>query len=257
MGHRRFVDQLENLGRESASVARFVYAGETIEYRASKSKRLLQRLNETAVFWITVQSALQTSAYISLGRVFGTLGKFNISNLLIAFERDASEFQRPALSKRKWDGTGSKPEWLDEYLDTAYYPTAADVAEIRIGVEKQRKTYERAAEEVRNQYFAHRAEISPDAVNALFGKSKVQEICGLALFLVILHDALNELYLNGRKPEIRPLRTAMRGVLVRQREKRKQRAALEPQEAIAQDVDDLMDALLSVGFDDTKRRKRL
>lgn len=257
MAHRKFADQLKNLRRESASVARFVYAGEVINYSAAQSQRLLQRLNETAVFWMTVQSAMQTSAYIGLGRVFGRDGKYTLDNLLKALERDLEDFQRPALSRRKWNGVDPKPEWLEEYLDSAYYPTQNDVAKLRALVEKHRKVYRRAVEGVRNQYFAHRAEVTPDAVSALFGKGTIRDICSLARFLVWLHDALHELHVNGRKPVLRIRGLSAEDVLRTVRSKRRQGAALEPHEIIARDVDDLMDVLPLIKFNEGKRRKRL
>lgn len=248
MNHKRFESQLENLRRESNVVACYVYAELAINYRAGKSRRLLQRLNETPTFWKVVASALQTSAYISLSRVFDDKAKFTLEGLLRAFERDIGAFQRDALRVRKWNGTGEKPEWLDGYLDEAYYPTLKDVERVRAKVGRFRQLYESAIKDARNQYLAHRQEADHVAVAELFGKGEITEICRLSIFLLDLHDALNELYVNGRIPRFPPIRTSLDMLFHSLSRKQKSGASWRSHERIAADVNKLMRVLESIPF---------
>jgi hypothetical protein len=181
-----------------------------IQHAASKSKKLLNRLNRTPTFWITCNAALQSAAYIAIGRVFDRKSPYNVEALIVAMERDLSVFGRHALAERKRDGKAVDPPWLQDYLDKAYYPKRSDVARIRKHIAKYRALYERAFMPVRHQYLAHRQAHGSDKVQQLFAKGKVKELWRLSTFLLRLYSALWELLHNGRKPVLRPIRYSAR-----------------------------------------------
>ena len=95
--HRRFEIQLENFRRESATAAQYIYAEMAIQHAASKSKKLLNRLNNTPTFWLSCNTALQSSAYISLGRIFDTKSNYNVDALLDAMEKNLELFHVKGL----------------------------------------------------------------------------------------------------------------------------------------------------------------
>jgi hypothetical protein len=201
-----FERQLANLERESTVIANYVYAEMAIQHAASKSPTLLNRLNRTPTFWITCNAALQSAAYIAIGRVFDRKSPYNLEALMVAMERNLSLFSRDALAERKRDGKNTDPPWLKDYLDKAYYPKRADVARIRKHIATYRALYERAFMPVRHQYFAHRQAHGSEKVQQLFAKGKVRELWRLSTFLLRLHSAVWELLQNGRKPVLRPIR---------------------------------------------------
>jgi hypothetical protein len=201
-----FERQLANLERESTVIANYVYAEMAIQHAASKSPKLLSRLNRTPTFWNTCNAALQSAAYIALGRVFDRKSPYNLEALMLAMEKSLPEFSRNALADRKREGKTADPPWLQEYLKKAYYPKRRDVTRIRTHVAKYRALYERAFMPVRHQYLAHRQTHGSEKVHQLFGKGKVKELWHLTTFLVRLHSALWELLHNGRKPALRPIR---------------------------------------------------
>ncbi|WP_424196177.1 transposase [Ampullimonas aquatilis] len=210
--HRDFTVQLENLRHEASTVARFFYADMAINHAASKSKVLLSKLNNTPLFWISCSAALQSSAYISLGRIFDTSSKYNISALLDAMEKNIEIFQSPALISRKKDGHLEDPPWLADYIQNAYYPTKKDVEKIRVKVAAYREIYDRAIKPVRHKYLAHREKQDRDEVNALYAAGKVEEIWKLTTFLLQLHKVLQELLINGRKPKFHPIRYSVKTI---------------------------------------------
>jgi hypothetical protein len=207
-----FERQLENLEHEAGVIANYVYAEMTIQHAASKSTNLLRRLNQTPVFWIACTAALQSSSYISLGRVFDLGSPYNLEALLKAMELNLQVFQRNALAERKRAGHAADPSWLKDYLANAYYPTKKDVDRLRKKVREYRLIYERAIMPVRHQYLAHRQAHGQEKVQKLFAKGKVDEICRLATFLIRLQNALWELFQNGRKPILRPLRYSIKAI---------------------------------------------
>lgn len=201
-----FENQLKSLEHEANVIANYTYAEMTIQHAASQSKKLLDHLNETPTFWISCTAALQSAAYIALGRVFDQKSPYNLEALMISMERDLTIFGRDALAHRKRNGATSDPAWLDAYLSAAHYPTKADVARLRRNIEKYRCVYERAIMPVRHQYLAHRQAHGNTKVQALFARGKVADLWRLSTFLVRLHSALWGLLHNGRKPLLTPVR---------------------------------------------------
>lgn len=201
-----FERQLANLERESRVIANYVYAEMAIQHAASKSRKLLNRLNRTPTFWITCNAAFQSAAYIAIGRVFDRKSPYNLEALAVAMERDLSVFSREALAERKRDGKKVDPPWLSDYLGNAYYPRRADMARIRKHIANYRALYERAFMPVRHQYLAHRQAHGSEKVQQLFAKGKVKEMWRVSTFLLRLHSALWDLLHNGHKPVLRPIR---------------------------------------------------
>jgi hypothetical protein len=250
MNHKTFEGQLENLRSEANLATRYVYAELAINYHAAKSKRLLQKLNETPHFWMLCRAGFQTSAYLAISRVFERKNnsRFNLENLLLSFERELPSFQREALESRKLKNQSERPEWLNEYLDTAYYPSSDDAVYLRRLVEKQRLMFDNSIRAVRNQYFAHRQVTESSQVSALFGKGTIKEICQLCVFLVQLHDSMRELLQNGRKPAIRARKYSIDAILSLIRQSKSSGAALSTHERIVWEVRKLLMSIELVPF---------
>jgi hypothetical protein len=210
--HRDFLVQLENFRREAYLAAQYLYSEMAVQHAASKSERLLNRLNMTPTFWLSHGSACQTAAYVCLGRVFDTKSRFNVDELLNAFEANLHEFSREALAARKRDGKPSDPDWLEEYLQRSHYPTSHDVARLRAKVAEYRLVYDRAIKPARHKYIAHREKEEHAEVQALFAGGKVKELWRLVTFLYSLNNALWQQYHNGRRPVLRPQRYSVKSI---------------------------------------------
>lgn len=210
--HKDFLIQLENLRHEAGNSARYIYAEMAIQHAASKSDKLLSRLNNTPTFWIACGAALQSAAYIALGRVFDTKSKYNVAALLDSLEDNLQLFQRPTLAERKRDGKANDPPWLAAYLDQAYYPSAADVVSLRRKVETFRAIYERAIKPVRHKYLAHREKQERAEVSALYAGGTVKDIWRLSTFLLQLHEVLWGMFHNGQKPQFRAMRYSVKRI---------------------------------------------
>lgn len=210
--HEQFLIQLENFRNDADAIAQYLYAGMSINYGASKSKKLLARLNQTPLFWKTVAAATQSSAYIGIARVFDGSSQYNINKLLQSIESNLSDFSRAALAERKKAVFGDDLDRLNLYLETAYYPKLDDIVRLRKHVAAQHKIYERMIYPVRNQYLAHRRHTDHQTVSALYAQGKVKELWKLATFLLAFHDALWQLYHNGRKPIIRQGRYSVKSI---------------------------------------------
>jgi hypothetical protein len=185
-----------------------------IHHAASKSSALLSRLNQTPTFWKACTGALQSAAYIALGRVFDLKSPYNLEARLNAMQANLALFQREALGRRKLEGiaTTEEPPWLLPFLDGAYYPTAKDVARLRKKVGEYRAIYDRIIMPARHQYLAHRQTQERAKVKSLYGRGKVRELWRLSTYLLRLHQALWDLLHNGRKPVLQATRYSVKSM---------------------------------------------
>lgn len=207
-----FVSQLENFKHEADVAAQYLYSEMAVQHAASKSKKLLGRLNMTPTFWLTHGAGMQVAAYVAIARVFDTKSPYNINSLLDAFENSLSDFSREALATRKREGRSTPPEWLTEYLEHAHYPTKRDVERLRSKVAEYREIYNRAVKPARHKYIAHREKTDRVEVQGLFAGGKVRELWRLVTFLYSLHEGLWEQFHNGRKVVLRATRYSVKAI---------------------------------------------
>lgn len=169
-------------------------------------------LNAAALFWNTNLGALQTAAFVTLGRIFDQTSTHNIDRLLRLAQDTPEIFSKTALARRKQGGNKTPPDWLDDYMQHVYVPKPSDFRRLRFYISKYRKVYERNYRDLRNHVFAHKAVSDPEAVAALFAKTKIRELEQLLGFLSRLHEALWNMLMNGRKPVLRPRRYSLKSM---------------------------------------------
>ena len=210
---QEFEIELEVFRGEAESATQFLFGNLAVHAVAVDKGRVYELLNTAPLFWNTALGALQLSAFIALGRIFDQKSAHNVDRLLGLAQRNLDIFSKHALAVRKRRGSSNADEWLDEYLKTAFVPTAEDFRRLRRHVAKRRQIYEARYRDIRHKFFAHR-EVSDEAeVHALFGKTKVSELRQLVVFLQRLHEALWQLLHNGRRPTLRPMRHSVKRML--------------------------------------------
>jgi hypothetical protein len=209
-----FEKELEIFGREADATAQFFYAYLAIHATAARNSEVANVLKKATLFWNTTLAALQTSAFIALGRVFDTDTKSHGVHRLLDLAEDNPEiFSLDALAARKQANHSEEPDWLDDYLASAYVPSAGDFQELRRRSDEQRAIYENIYKRIRNRIFAHKDIATLSIINDLFSKTNVQEWQVMAPFLQSLHEALWQLYVNGKKPVLRNRRHSVDDML--------------------------------------------
>src|SRR5258706_149204 len=127
-----FEQELEILRNEAEGALQFFYAYLAIHKTAERQPEVYRLLNRTPLFWVTISGALQTSAFIALGRIFDEAkNSHSVKRLLHLAMSNPQLFKREALAVRKQRNTTEKPVWLDEYISAAYEPTPEDFEELR------------------------------------------------------------------------------------------------------------------------------
>jgi hypothetical protein len=204
-----FERELELFRTESEQAAQFFYAGQTIRAVAADEKGVGELLRQSSLFWLTVLAALQTAAFIALGRVFDQQSAHNLDKLLRLARDNPTIFSKAALRLRRQGSNPQPPIWLEECIRDAYQPTPTDFRRFRAHIRKWRKIYEGNYRDLRNKVFAHK-ELSHGADATLWEKTNDRELERLFAFLGSLHSALSQLFVNGRKPVLRPLRYSVK-----------------------------------------------
>jgi hypothetical protein len=204
--------ELEIFRTEAEAAAQFFYAYLSVHETAGRHPTVLRLLKTAPLFWNTNLGALQTSAFIVLGRIFDQDSPHNIDRVMKNAQEHQEIFSLTALAARKQGKSATRPDWLDHYLTTSYVPTPSDFRQLRREVSKHRKIYESKYRDIRRKVFAHKMVAGPAEVGALFAKTNVRELQLLITFTGSLYDTLWQLYFNGTKPQLRQGRYSVKAM---------------------------------------------
>lgn len=196
-----FTRQLEVFRGECEAAAQYFYGYLAIHELARRNGRVFHLLNRQALFWNTIASALQTSALITLGRIFDPDQRtHNVSRLIALASSNLGIFSRSALAVRL---PLVDPSTLDRMV---YEPSGRDFRALRHQVQKHRLLYDKNVRDIRRKMLAHKEVVERDEVDALLSVTLVREIQRIVVFLISLHESLNGLFQNGLKPRLRSRR---------------------------------------------------
>jgi AbiU2 len=179
---------------EAAQQTFFAYLG--IRDLLAKRPDVLAAVNRNSMFWLTTNHALFVSTFIWLGRIFDQKSAHNIDFLLKAVEQNLPELGRDALRKRKEEVI--TPQQAADYVKDRHDTVIDDVRELRKQVKAWRKIYEPVYGEVRDHLAHNKQGVSE--IDPFLEKTNIDEMKRMFGFLHALHQALIELYLNGRNP---------------------------------------------------------
>ena len=119
-------------------------------------------------------------------------------------------FSKEALGRRRQGTDPEPPEWLEGYLRNVFEPTPEDFRRLKRHVKKWRKIYENNYRDLRHKIFAHKEVSEKEQTDALFSKTNIRELQRMLSFLRSFHEALWQLFNNGRKPVLRPNRYSVK-----------------------------------------------
>jgi len=189
------------------------YASRTMDEVGLRRKRTIEALNATPLFWITVRGGLAQYALIALGRVFDQSSPRNLDTILrLTYESREHVFSKHALARRKQAGSDNADEWLAAFMERASAPAIADFKRLSRLVKKYRKIYETQYQAIRNKTLAHTEIVDDTELAALYAKTNIRDLERLLIFLNKFHKALWELFYNGRRPRLRPMRFSSRSL---------------------------------------------
>ena len=214
---REFKRELEICRTEIQLGTQFFYSYLAINAVIGNDKKALDAVNNTPLFWATNIGALQTSSFIVLGRIFDQKSKHNIDRLLRIAQNHPEIFSKASLAERKKQGSPNADKWLPEYLKKIHEPTTKDFRRLRKHVKNYRRIYEQNYRSIRHKIYAHKELSDRAEVQKLYQKTRIGELQKIFVFLNKLYEALLELFLNGRKPVLRPMRYSVVSIINKRR----------------------------------------
>jgi hypothetical protein len=165
----------------------------------SVDRDIYRAINENALSWNIINHSLQSTFFITLGRLFDIDGDaFSVHSLLRCCIAHIDQFSLDNLRQRKIKGNdGKEPDWLEGYMADAYQPVVEDFQRLRGEVSKQQKIYEEIHRPIRHRVIAHKEVDSIENVGELFGKTNIGQIQDFINFLHQIQNIVFDLLFNG------------------------------------------------------------
>ena len=208
----KFRHELEVFRTEVEFSIQFFYTDLTINAVLGDNKEALKIVNLTPLFWRTNVGSLQTSFFIVLGRIFDQKLNHNVDKLLQTAQNNSIIFSAEALERRKREENANANEWIDDYMKDVYVPSAGDFRRLRKYVNKYRTIYKDKYRDIRRKVYAHKELSKREDVQKLYSKTNIREMQKLIIFLNRLYVALWELFHNGHKPTLRPMKYSVKSM---------------------------------------------
>lgn len=214
----KFLSELNIFRNEVLATLKFLYTELAIHEIKNKDKKVLFALNNSPTFWNTVLSALQHSTFITLGRIFDNNGKSTITTLIKVVKKNKNIFTKDSFRER-WIKNSDKSKidhWLPEYLKTVYIPLDKDFEKLSDFIDRQKQIYKKNYKPIRN-HFGHKIYVTNEEVKAVFDEVQIRDLEKFCVTLLGIHEALWQLYHNGRGPllPIKQGKYSTKGILKR------------------------------------------
>jgi hypothetical protein len=177
-----------------------------IRNMAASDRAILDKFNRAPYFWNLNAYSLQTTFFISLGRLFDKRkDAWSIYDLTEHTIEHIGLFSKASLRERKRAGLGTNgkdPDWLENYVANAWEPTRSDLKNLGDAIVPYADKFHETYQPIRHIYFAHRGKMGADDIVGLFGKTQISDATDIIRFLYTLVFAIWEIHLNGRKPDL-------------------------------------------------------
>lgn len=208
-----FKRELEVFRNEVHEAIKSFYVARTVNMVAMSNRRVYVVLNRHAAFWNAAVHALESNSLIVLGRIFDTDSRSHrVDSLLQLAEMNLGIFSKAALEKRKRQASANADEWINGYMRGVYIPTRRDFKRLRDQLARRRGIYDRKYRTLRNKFYAHKDRVD---LTAYFSQTSIPELERMLKFLDDLQEALWFLFIDGRKPSLRPGRSSVKRMLRR------------------------------------------
>ncbi|WP_417565495.1 hypothetical protein [Marinobacter sp.] len=173
------VEEALKLFRDEVSTAAWTfYAWKHVNVIGSNDRAVREGLNRNAATWNVITHSLQTTFFITTGRIFDIDGDaFSVHAFLRFCIENVDQFDSRHIRDRKLaDQNGVEPDWLEGYMDRVYEAKVEDFQRLRGEVAKHQKRYEEIYRPIRNKVMAHKDIASLSNVTEIFGRTSIGEI---------------------------------------------------------------------------------
>jgi len=208
-----FEERLNALFNDSRACAVFLYTELTIHQMAATNNKTFERINGHSAFWNGILGALQSSAFIALGRIYDGRSSSNSAlQLLLLAEKNIGIFRRPAIERRQVR-SGMAKDAAKVYASKAYELPRDGLTALRTEFEAKRQFYVDHIQPIRHNVIAHAGRLSNEERNELFSNLFVRELESVAVFPLCLYETFFKLYHNSQEPELDDVPTSIVEIL--------------------------------------------
>jgi len=194
---------------ETAIKSNFTYL--TIHRLAAENAEIFDKYNRFAEFWMLNAYSLQTTFFVTFGRIFDTRHDvYSVHKVVEEAIANPSFFSKSALRARKRKTSriaDVDPGWLVEYLANAWEPTRADLEPLRVALAPNFAKFKAIYQPIRHRVFAHKSIQDDKAILALFEKTLISDVQEILRFLHTLFSAIWEMAWNGKRPDLTDFRS--------------------------------------------------
>ena len=212
---REYEKALKTFETQVGEATQIWFAASAMQEAAKRSRATLEAINATPLYWRTVQGALERFTLIAIGKIFDQSRRTpkNIDTILrLTYQAREGVLSKPALEGRKREGSATADEWLRDYMARAHNPQKSDVRRLHKLVKKYRKIYSSQYEEIRNRHIAHTDIVDEVELAALYAKTNIRDLERLIIFLNKFHNTLWNVFFNGTRARLRPMRYSARSL---------------------------------------------
>ncbi|MGC0391118.1 hypothetical protein [Bradyrhizobium sp. USDA 241] len=197
-----FEEELEVFRTEEETAQQHFFAYLSVRTLAASDEGVLNNIKTTPLFWRTTHHAMLLAAFVTLGRIFDQDPKsdHNIDKLMRVTNDNLHLLTKAGLASRRVASGSMTQQQANRYAADAYDMTVQDVRDLKKQVAKWRRVYEDKYRDVRHFVFAHKK--TQATVEQVLARTNVEEVKELFGFLAGLYHALDQLYLNGRRPVV-------------------------------------------------------
>jgi len=176
MRERDYQQEYQEIRSELLAIMETFQTNIEVHAFAREDDRILEYLSREHDFWNLQLYSLQTTFFITLARFFDNgPGTHSIYTFLNMTSANPEFFSRDTLARRKMVNLQEKPFWLDAYLDRSWYPTAADLKELRKPVALYRKQFDGIYGPIRNWRVGHHIPTQGQRVRELFAQLLIRK----------------------------------------------------------------------------------
>jgi AbiU2 len=164
------------------------------------------KISKFPEFWTTTLFSLQTTFFISFGRLFDKRRHtHSVAKLIEQTIKNRPLFLRPAVRERRRLHSrisGDDPQWLTQFLSKAWEPTAANLESLMSALKPHCDKFGVIYEPIRHKVYAHRSTEDEAAVYSLFSQALIQDVEEILRFLHTLQWVIWELAWNAKRIDL-------------------------------------------------------
>ncbi len=193
---------LETFREEVETAIRVFYAYEAM-FKLLSEQQHVDLVNNNIYFWKIFLSSVQTKLFIALGRLYDdSNGTFSFQTFIRICRGNIEEFGHESFEKRRLIDYATRPDWLDGYLQGAYFARVEDIDTLARLARPFNKRMKGLYKEIRNRVFAHAIHTDKIAISNLFEGTNFKEIEDALTTLWSIYSQVWQLYHNARQPTL-------------------------------------------------------